>query len=165
MAKLLKATAQALLEVAQIAYPSTFGNLNNSQVWPALHKYLNNLDIDISLEICNDDLVGFFTSLPQDRIIQAVQHCLCTYYKIHPTTQDSEEACFSVKTLQTQTVGRVFRGQIRKTAKINRVIYVRDILDIVKSSFNVNFFQVVGVCYRQSEDPALETKYHQYYAQ
>ena len=149
MAKLLKATAQALLEVAQIAYPSTFGNLNNSQVWPALHHYLENLDIDISVEICNDDLVGFFTSLPQDRITQAVQHCLYTYYKLHPTTQDPEEACFSVKSLQNQTVGRVFRGQIRKAASTNRVIYVKDILEIVKTSFSINFFQVMGVCYRQ----------------
>ncbi len=93
--------------------------------------------------------MGFFTSLPQDRIIQAVQHCLYTYYQLNPTKITQEEACFSVKSVQTQTVGRVFRGQIRTIARTHRVIYVKDILEIVKTSFNINFFQVMGVCYRQ----------------
>ena len=81
LAKLLRATALVLFDVAKVTFPDTFGNLNMDQTWQYLHNYFQQVDLESHLNFGNDDLTGFFASIPQDRILQAVEFCIDLYHK------------------------------------------------------------------------------------
>jgi hypothetical protein len=153
MAKLLRATSLVLLEVAKIAYPQTFGNLNNSQVWPSLHKLLSEVPQDTNIHVVNDDLMGFFTSIPQDRIMASVKHCIAKYFSNRPEAAQWQEVCFTAQVSQKQSPGRVFRGKSRRATATPRVIKAGDIYTIVETSFALNIFTVVGRSFKQVRAP------------
>ena len=50
-----------------------------------LHKFLQSHANAKDLELNNDDLVGFYTSVPQERILQATEHLLGTYVQKQPS--------------------------------------------------------------------------------
>ena len=58
--------------------PQSPGQLSTPQLWHHFHDYLQHTPVSVDLHAVNDDLVGFFNSVPQDRLIQAGQP-LATY--------------------------------------------------------------------------------------
>ena len=52
-----------------------FGFRNNLQIWSDLHRFLEEMPSKHYV-LLNDDLVGFFTSVPQEDILAAVNYCL-----------------------------------------------------------------------------------------
>ena len=82
--KLFAAVAAVLQQILSQAYGThQFGHRPNHTIWADLHAFLQG-QAGHNLHLDNDDLVGFFTSIPQDAIIRAVQHCLDTYFRKHP---------------------------------------------------------------------------------
>ena len=70
-----------LTDLLPKTYPDTFGHLNIQQVFQKIHAYLKDGSEVEHSEFHNDDLVGFFVSVPHDRIMEAIAHFIVTYMK------------------------------------------------------------------------------------
>ena len=82
---LLRITSRALDIILQHLYPQHPGQLSIPQLWRHFHCYLTQTPSDISLHATNDDLVGFFNSVPQHRLIDAV-HSMILHWQAQQTT-------------------------------------------------------------------------------
>jgi hypothetical protein len=58
-----------LTDLLPKTYPDTFGHLNIQQVFQKIHEYLNDGSEVEHSEFHNDDLVGFYVSVPHDRAL------------------------------------------------------------------------------------------------
>ena len=72
LARLLKAVAIALDTMVRQTWPSAPGNASTPELWQALHNYMHTTSTSIHLNMLNDDLVGFFNSVPHAKL----QHSL-----------------------------------------------------------------------------------------
>ena len=70
---LLRVTSNVLNTMIYRLLPQSPGQLSTPQLWNHFHDYLQHTPVSVDLHAVNDDLVGFFNSVPQDRLIQAVQ--------------------------------------------------------------------------------------------
>ena len=59
----------ALRHVTQLAYPHLYHRLDVQQTSACLQKYLAKPETTAEVIMESDDLVGFFTSVPQERIL------------------------------------------------------------------------------------------------
>ena len=66
-ASLLSTTSWLLIDISKQVFSKAFGDGTVYQIWKQIHAALDN---PFQFESHNDDLVGFFTSLPQERILQ-----------------------------------------------------------------------------------------------
>ena len=111
LAPALKVASLVLCEVTKEVFPETFGRLNLSKLWPDLHGYLRDVVIpwrDVTeFEVVCDDLVGFFNSLPVDRIKQAVEFVCLQYFQKRPCNQHPDGFVFTVHDRQKFSEGRV----------------------------------------------------------
>ena len=82
---LLRITSRALDIILQHLYPQHPGQLSIPQLWQHFHTYLTQVPTDITLHATNDDLVGFFRSVPQHRLIDAV-HSLVQHWQQQQST-------------------------------------------------------------------------------
>ena len=70
-----------LTDLLPKTYPQTYGHKKIEEVFVAIHKYLEtDPEADTAL-MNNDDLVGFFVSVPHARIEAAIEHFMATYYR------------------------------------------------------------------------------------
>ena len=63
---LLQAIGRILTDLLQKVFPHTLGNLTIQDVFKKLHQYLDSDPEFETSELHNDDLVGFFVSVPHD---------------------------------------------------------------------------------------------------
>ena len=75
-ATLLKAASRALDSICKQTWPQDFGQLSIPQIWKKVHHHFEATDDSISLACVNDDLVVFFNSVPQTRLLDAVHQLL-----------------------------------------------------------------------------------------
>ena len=76
------------------------GQLSIPQLWRHFHTYLSQTPSDINLRATNGDLVGFFNSVPQHRLIDAV-HSLIQHWQTQHTTH--------TLTVDTKATGNPYR--------------------------------------------------------
>lgn len=85
LAPALKVASLVLCEVTKEVFPETFARLSLSRLWPSLHGYLRKVVIpwrDVTeFEVVWDDLVGFFNSLPVERVQKAVELVFLQYFQ------------------------------------------------------------------------------------
>ena len=116
MAPVLKVAALVLSEVTKDVFPDTFGRLNLSTLWPNLHRFIEDVVAPLretkEFQVVCDDLVGFFNSLPIDRILKAVELVFLTYFARRPSP-DPDKFIFTVHDKQKFSEGRVLRGKPR----------------------------------------------------
>ena len=106
--KIFHALSICLFAITRLAYP---GNLHMDDVhetFRKLHKFLQSKSHSKEWTFHNDDLIGFYTSVPQERIMKAIKHLLSTYLAVHPPSKT--KITFTVDLLQTRSNQRVFRG-------------------------------------------------------
>ena len=82
---LLRITSRALDIILQHLFPQHPGQLSIPQLWRHFHCYLTQTPTDINLHATNDDLVGFFSSVPQHRLIDAVHSMIQQWQSQHST--------------------------------------------------------------------------------
>ena len=82
-ATLLKATSRALDSICKQTWPQDLGQLSIPQIWRKIHNYFETTDDSISLTCVNDDLVGFFNSVPQTSLLDAVHQLLDQWMLAH----------------------------------------------------------------------------------
>ena len=88
---LLHITSRALAIILQHLFPQHPGQLSIPQLWHHFHSYLSQAPADITLHATNDDPVGFFNSVPQHRLIDAV-HSLVQEWQTQQSTQVDTKA-------------------------------------------------------------------------
>ena len=114
-------------------YPGSFGLQTLPEIFQELHAFLCSAPIDIPLQQHNEDLVGFFTSLPIEQIMESVSH-LVTQYAAKQNA-DSPEISFTVQLAATEPKFRVFQGQFTRHKIRTGVIWLKDLCNSVSCLF------------------------------
>ena len=84
MGPLLKALSHALTDIIKIVYPTNFHRHDVNGTFRYLHAYLRKKATDLVMH--NDDLSGFFTSIPHARILAALDHAIARYVICQPVS-------------------------------------------------------------------------------
>ena len=113
--KIFHAMSICLYAITRLAYPDNLHMDDVHQTFRKLHRFLQGRSHAKEWVFHNDDLIGFYTSVPQERILKAIRHLLSTYLAVHPPTKN--KIMFTVDLVQTQSNQRVFRGKNKETCK------------------------------------------------
>eukprot|EP00438_Fugacium_kawagutii_P026451 Skav202762 [mRNA] locus=scaffold326:142749:169873:+ [translate_table: standard] len=108
---------------------------------------------DIDLKIYNQDLAGFFTSIPANSILHAVSDLLTDYHTLHPHLH--QDSVISVDLKQQDTQRRLFRGKPRRASKQHAQLRMGDILPLCKLSLEASIFTQMGQCFQQVRGSAI----------
>ena len=152
-AKLFRATAMTLLYIHQQTWPSTFGHNSLPQNFDNIHNFFQHLPDDIDLIIFNQDLAGFFTSIPASRIMAAVTALLENYQHNNPHLEPTSSITVDLK--QTDTHLRLFRGKPRRASKQHHQIQVQHLLPLCELSLRASLFTQMGQCFQQVRGSAI----------
>ena len=125
-------------------WPQSMGQLAVPQIWSRIHKFFHATPTDFVLANINDDLVGFFNSVPQDRLLDAINSLIQEWKSKHGEVTLSVDMSQRGNPLQLSYVGK-FHKAPRKT----KVIQPHDILTIVQSSLQSHIFQAMNVIWHQ----------------
>ena len=142
--KLLQVTARTIDSMLLQLWPQTMGQLAVPQIWQRLHRFFDETSLGVNLLAVNDDSVGFFNSVPQDRLLDAVNSLILEWKHRHPDTVLSVDMSQRGNPLQLSYV-----GQIRAAPKKTKVIHPDDIFPIVQGSLSCHIFQAVNVIWQQ----------------
>ena len=141
---LLRITSRALDIILQHLYPQHPGQMSIPQLWHHFHSYLTQTPPDISLHATNDDLVGFFNSVPQHRLIDAVHSLVHHWQQQHST---------HTLTVDVQATGNPFHhshiGRHHQKHPTQRTIQTSDITTIVAFALNTCIFRACNHTYKQ----------------
>ena len=160
-AKLFRATAIVLDIIAKETMPDSFGLQTFPAMMQQIRQFFSSVSDDCCLACYNQDLVGFFTSIPVSRIMEAVDWMLQQFMLKH--NLDPATYSFSVNLSEKDSKLRVWKGKARAAGRRMYQIYFRDILAIVRMSCDSSYFTVLGECLRNKEEQLLVTKYHRYW--
>ena len=142
--RLLQVTARTIDSMLLQLWPQTMGQLAVPQIWQAVHHFLSETPLDIHLQAVNDDLVGFFNSVPQHRLLDAVNSLILEWKHRHPDNVLSVDMSQRGNPLQLSYVGK-----FHKAPKKTKVISPDDIFTIVQGSLSCHIFQAVNVIWQQ----------------
>eukprot|EP00439_Symbiodinium_sp_Y106_P006485 s8883_g1.t1 len=94
-ARLFRATSIVLDLLIRVVCPQSFGLLTLPHMLTQLTTFLQNLPVDFDPEVHNQDLIGFFTSIPVSRILSSVSEVVQLYISKH--RGDIQTDAFSVR--------------------------------------------------------------------
>ena len=97
--RLFQAASSALNMMLPVVFPNSYGHQSLPEIFQGLHHYLSTVDEDIELKEFNQDLVGFFTSLPTDQIMMAVNQLIDSYADAQSTEFRSKTGTIFLKDL------------------------------------------------------------------
>ncbi len=101
-------------------------------------------------EFHNDDLVGFFVSVPHDRIMEAITHFIVTYMTEQCAGQSLEDITFTVDISKQAKPGhRTIRGRTCKSNTTTHYFKLADLKEAVQFSLECSFFENMGEIYFQ----------------
>ena len=142
--RLLQVAARTIDSMLLQLWPQTMGQLAVPQIWQRVHQFFDETSFDVNLHAVNDALVGFFNSVPQDRLLDAVNSLILEWKHRHPDTVLSVDMSQRGNPIQVSYVGKI-HGAPKKT----RVIHPDDIFPIVQGSLSCHIFQAVNVIWQQ----------------
>ena len=154
LSKLLRYVAIILTDILPRTWPDTIGNLSTPQFWRSLQSYFQSEAAAADLVLLNDDLVGFFNSVPQDRLLTALTVLLQDYHRKFGNTSQSWQAT-AVTAIDIAGKIRVHRGSYithhstKKPHHTAHLIHLQHIPEIVRLSFHAGVFQALGLCWIQ----------------
>jgi hypothetical protein len=105
------------------------------------------------LELHNDDLTGFFISVPQQKIMTAVAWIMEKYARMHPA-REGHDVTLSFKFKTGQQAARIFRG-IRRAEGMTYQIKLADLPSLITLSFEFSVFEVLGTLYKQVQGSCM----------
>ena len=140
--RLFRCTAFVLMAMMKDVFPHSFGNATLPQMFSSLHSFLSDTPFEHHLLQSNQDLVGFFTSIPADRIHDAVH-------------QDTDNMIFTVFPKEKDVQLRIFRGT--KRALQGRAFHIRlgDILLLCMLSLQTSLFTQMQQVFQQVRGSAI----------
>ena len=143
LSRITQALGHILNDLLKKVVPSSFGLLTIQQTFKSIHKYLSNAQSVASAQIFNDDLKGFFTSVPHSRIRMAIQFLISWYLKAEPGRLLPEDIILTVDT-SGKPGSRIIRGKGLRTSTQSRQLYLMDIGDLVAVALRCSFFQALS---------------------
>ena len=146
-AKLFRATAIVLDLLVRAVCPLSFGLQTLPQMLQNLRGFLQGLPEDFDPATFNQDLVGFFTSIPVSRILSSVEEIIHKYCL--QQSVDLQTTQFSVVLQEKDVKLRIWRGRPRKGARRTYSIFLKDVLSICQLSCECSVFTVMGRTFRQ----------------
>ena len=152
-AKLFRATTIALDVIMRATCPRSFGLHTLPSILQQLTEFLQMLPDDAHPVVFSQDLVGFFTSIPVVRILNAVKWAVNEYSMLQKT--DIDDITFSVNLREQDTKLRVWRGRPRRAAKRTVLIHLSDIVDICQLSCEASVFTVMHKVFRQTRGATI----------
>ena len=138
---------------------SNVGQLSIPQLWHHFHDYLQHTPDCVDLYTVNDDLVGgFFNSVPQDRLVQAVQSLVNRWQHTFATPTITVDTHTTGDPIQLAHIGRHHHKH-----PTQRTLDTDDITTIVALALdscifkacNLYFLQVCGARIDSQHSPAL----------
>ena len=146
--KLFTALGRILKDMTDVAYPSNLHKETMPEILKALRNYfLSNSDTS-GYKFYNEDLEGFYTSIPQERILAATRHMIMRYFEQHPS-DDPSSVVLSTIMSQKQRQGRTIRGRSYVRQNLTKQIHVGDIEELVKLAIECSYVTVMGIVYIQ----------------
>ena len=112
-ARLFRAASTLLNILLPVVYPSSLGPQSLSQVFRDLHSFVHAAPLEVHLEQHNQDLVGFFASVPIEEIMESVKDLVDQH--VAKQAEDLEKTAFTV---QLDATERKLRGH--KDQKIDK---------------------------------------------
>ena len=121
-------------------WPEAMGLATTPQLWKSMHSFLHRIHPAIHLAEVNDDLVGFFNSVPRKQILDSLSALIELY-------QSSEyPKHISICLQKRPNCESAWPGKPRaRGAKHIRFLHVSDLTDIVKVSFEAAVFTTLGL--------------------
>ena len=124
--------------------PQSPGQLSTPQLWHHFHEYLQRTPASVDLHAVNDDLVGFFNSVPQDRLIQAVQSLVNRWQHTFSTPTITVDTHTTGDPIQLAHIGRHHRKH-----PTQRTLYADDITTIVALALDSRIFKACNSFFLQ----------------
>ena len=146
-ATLLKFAANALEAMLKQVWPQSLGQYSTPEIWKATHRYFQSTPAETDLHTLNDDLIGFFNSVPQWKLMQAVHTLVKDWYQMYGTTTIQVEVNKNNFHTQNITAGRPNRNNFDNSK--TRTIQIHDLPSIVQLSFDSCIFETLGQIFRQ----------------
>ena len=144
MKKLLKAASQVISLLLQTVWVDGLGMYSLPRLWQELHQFLRTTHPSVHLFEANDDLIGFFNSVPRSDILQALRQLLADYGATH------EFLHVSTTLSRTAKHDKALPGKPRGGSNAHaKSVRLSDVPKIVELSFELGIFQTAGRVYRQ----------------
>ena len=136
-----------------VVFPNSYGHQSLPEIFQGLHHHLSTVDEDIELKEFNQDLVGFFTSLPTDQIMMAVNQLIDSYANTQVT--EFNKIKFTVQLGASEPKLRVFQGSYKRHKSKTGTIFLKDLSRICQLSLETSFFTQMGRIVKQTRGSAI----------
>ena len=147
---LLRATSKALDIMLLHLLPQHPGQLSIPNLWQHLHNHFQTTPEDIHLTPINDDLVGFFNSVPQQHLVDAVIS-LCNRWKTqHTPTTITIDVQSTGNPIQDSHIGRHYIHHQQQ-----RTLDTQHIPMIVQQALQSCIFQACNTYYQQIQGAGI----------
>ena len=142
--ELLKAASQAILLMIRLVWPEAMGMATTPQLWKSLHEFLQRTHSTVHLAEVNDDLVGFFNSVPRQQILDSLSRLVTLYQE----RDFPPRITISLRKLSNSECAWPGKPWARG-AKHLKYLHVSDLESIVSVSFKAGVFTTLGLEWTQ----------------
>ena len=128
----------------RLVWPEAMGLATTPQRWKSLHDFLQRTHPTVHLAEVNDDLVGFFNSVPRQQILDSLSRLVALY----PAREFPPHVTVSLRKLSNSESAWPGKPWARG-AKHLKYLHVSDLESIVSVSFKAGVFTTLGLMFRQ----------------
>ncbi|CAE7607942.1 unnamed protein product [Symbiodinium sp. CCMP2592] len=138
-ATLAKFLSTAVLQMLQTVVPPQFVSPTvHSIIQTFIHAFRNN-PVTVELQLLQQDLSGFFTFVPHDRIYHSISSLTDMFARHQQIPLDSD---IQITMRDRNSLGRLFRGRYRKAGSHYKPLCLRDLPSLVMFLLRHSFFTV-----------------------
>ena len=145
LAAALKACAFVVQAVSGIAFPASLDPGQNVDIWSSIHHFFESISDDERIVLRNDDIIGFFNSLP--RVLASWHEAKQRYLRQHAGPPD---LTFSIDFSTTHSQFRMYRGKV-----LLRTIRLDNIGLFISIVFAASIFLTLGHVYQQTRGATI----------
>ena len=149
--KFQRGTASSIEQMIHTCFPSHFGSLPLTMIWEKLHQFFIQTPQHVQLALANDDLVGFFNSVPQVRIAEAVELLLFRFQQVSFSSRLMVNISPAFRQIKSISGATKRAGGPRWWKSID----IQDVPDVVQVSFNCGTFQACGARWKQHDGTCI----------
>ena len=147
--------AKGVFQIMLVVFPpgSTFNMLSVQQVIRTMWHSVMSFHAAEPAHMIQQDLIGFFNSVPHDRILRALTYTLFLLQEQwgKPLQEQSLQLSFRNK----DSNFRVFRGRRRFAAKNTRTMHLEDLPDLTAFMLQSSYFQCGAFTFRQIQGASM----------
>ena len=150
---LWKALGKLLYDLTGKAYPHSWHNSTLPQTFKQLRKFLEKNKNEMwQYVLINDDLKGFFTSVPHDRIVESCIHMLDRYIQFSGSNPHhlTLSVNFNLPAKKPRTIqGKIVQNRFTKSFRFN------DLVPLIKICLNSSAFKCLNAVHSQSRGSCI----------